>query len=108
MTPVRTWRVSRYRHRVVTVGLFGGVGKKKTFPHTGNVLQMGGDGIGVNPSRRGKRQDRHLSRRGDVSRRPPSPPEEEEEEEQREEEEEEKHPRASPALKAGGVTSERD
>lgn len=82
--------------------------KKKTFPHTGNVLQMGGDGIGVNPSRRGKRQDRHLSRRGDVSRRPPSPPEEEEEEEQREEEQEEKHPRASPALKAGGVTSERD
>lgn len=75
MTPARTWRVSRYGHKVVAVKVFGCL-KKKGFPHMGNVLQMGGDGIGVNPSRRGKLQEWHLSRRNDVSRRPPSPPEE--------------------------------
>lgn len=77
----------------------------------GNVHQMGGDGIGVNPIRRGKRQEWHLSRQNDVSRRPPSPLEEgkvEEEEDKEKKEEEGKHPSARPALKAGGVTSDGD
>lgn len=67
--------------------------EKKRFPHMGNVLQMGGDGIGVNPSRRGKLQEWHLSRRNDVSRRPPSPPEEVKVEE---EEDKEKQPGPTP------------
>lgn len=59
----------------------------------GNVLQMGGDGIGVNPSRGGKRQEWHLSQRSDVSRRPLSLPEEGKVEE---EEDKEKGPRPAP------------
>lgn len=66
---------------------------KKMFPHMGNVLQMGGEGIGVNPSRRGKWQEWHLSRRNDVSRRPPLLPEEGKVEE---EEDKEKGPGPAP------------